>query len=60
MQTYKNYKQCTTISTDKIKYLSARYSYFPMPLEFLTYPESKTKLPILSLLKFSFPNYDLN
>jgi hypothetical protein len=29
MQTYKNYQQCTTILTNKIKYLSARYTYIP-------------------------------
>ena len=43
MQTYKNYQQCTTISADKIKYLSAGYTYFPTFCEVFPQPESKAK-----------------
>jgi len=43
MQTYKNYQQCTTILTNKIKYLSVRYPYISTFCCVLTYPESKLK-----------------
>jgi hypothetical protein len=43
MQTYKIYQQCTTISADKIKFLSAKDTYFPILCEVLTHPESKLK-----------------
>jgi hypothetical protein len=50
MQTYKNYQQCTTITTDKIKYLSAGYTYFTTSLKVLTHPESKQDRLIISIL----------
>jgi len=43
MQTYKNYRQCTTICTDKNKFLSARQTYFTTYCEVFTHPESKQK-----------------
>ena len=48
MQTYKNYQQCTTITTDKIKYLSAGYTYFTTSCKALTQPESKQNSLIIS------------
>jgi hypothetical protein len=48
MQTYKNYQQCTTIVTDKIKYLSAGYTYFITSSKVSTQPESKQNSLIIS------------
>ena len=60
MQTYKNYKQCTTISDDKIKYLSAGYAYFSKTFKIFAYPESKIEQPINISLIFEFQIFNSN
>jgi hypothetical protein len=58
MQTYKIYPQCTTLSTDKNNFLSARHTYFTTFCEVLTHPESKQKqLITLTLIDLVFQAY---
>ena len=59
MQTYKISLQCTTISADKNKILSARQTYFTTFCKVLTHPESKQKQFITSILMFNLFKSDL-